>query len=98
MMDVRHAMHPGRRALGTVIGSAGLGAAYVAFITAVAFPPDIVRVVPLLWFGAAGVAWFLVRQAIRADARPLLGIVSGVLNIPNTLLAALFSLGALMGD
>ncbi len=91
-------MHQGLRALVTVIGSAALGAAYVTYITAVAFPPDGVRVVPLLWLGTACVAWFLVRHAFRADAAKLLGIASGVLNVPNTLLAAVFSLAALMGD
>jgi hypothetical protein len=40
------------RALSVVVGSAALGGDYYAYLVAVPFPPDVVRVVPLLWLSA----------------------------------------------
>jgi hypothetical protein len=40
----------------------------------------------------------LVGTALRLDTRRLAAIVGLVLNLPNTLLAAIFSFAAVMGD
>jgi hypothetical protein len=86
------------RALSVVVGSAALGGAYYAYLVAVPFPPDVVRVVPLLWLAGSVAGWILVVQALRLDTRKLAAIVGLILNVPNTLFAAIFLLAALMGD
>ena len=86
------------RALSVVVGSAALGGAYRAYLTATPFPPDVVRVVPLLWLAGSVAGWILVVQALRLDTRKLAAIVGLILNVPNTLFAAISSLAALMGD
>jgi hypothetical protein len=50
---VEFAMNNGARALLTVVGSALFGALYFGYLRSEPFPPDIVRVVPLLWLAAA---------------------------------------------
>lgn len=91
-------MKRGLKAFGIVIVSAALGAAYVFYLNVTPFPPDAVRVVPFLWLGATGVALFLGGQAITADSRKLVGILSVVLSVPSILCAAVSSLAVLMGD
>ena len=86
------------RALSVVVGSAALGGAYRAYLLATPFPPDVVRVVPLLWLTGSVVGWILVVQALRLDTRKLAATVGLMLNVPNTLFAAIYSLAALMGD
>ena len=88
----------GVRALSVVVGSAALGGVYFAYLVAEPFPPDIVRLVPLLWLAGSVAGWMLLERALRLDTRKLPAIVGLILNVPNTLFAAIFSLAALMGD
>jgi 4-hydroxybenzoate polyprenyltransferase len=86
------------RALLVVLGSAALGGAYRAYLRATPFPPDVVRVVPLLWLAGALAGWILGFQALQVERRKLAAIVGLILNLPNTFFALAYSLGALMGD
>jgi hypothetical protein len=86
------------RALSVVVGSAALGGAYRAYLQATPFPPDIVRVVPLLWLAGSLAGWILGFQALQLDTRKLAATVGLILNLPNTFFASAYSLGALMGD
>ncbi len=90
-------MSNGGRALLVVLASSAVGAAYFAYLTAVPFPPGIVRLVPPGWFAACLVGWVWSIRALRTgDGRPL-SVVALALNIPNTILAAIFLLAAMMG-
>jgi hypothetical protein len=64
-------MNRGIRALLVVVGSAPGGALYSAYLRSEPFPPDVVRVVPLLWLTGCGIAWMLVVAALRCDTRTL---------------------------
>jgi hypothetical protein len=86
------------RALSVVVGSAALGGDYYAYLVAVPFPPDVVRVVPLLWLAGSVAGWILVVQTLQLDTRKLASTVGLILNVPNTFFAAIYSLAALMGD
>ena len=50
-------MSNGGRALLVVLASSAIGAAYFSYLTAVPFPPGIVRLVPLAWSAACVVGW-----------------------------------------
>src|SRR5688572_14655795 len=85
-----------RTPVAMVIGSMILGAAYFAYLNAVDFPPDLARAVPLLWLAIAILGALRSGRAMAARGRNIPNIVGVALSIPNILLAALFSLGALM--
>ena len=86
------------RPLLLVLASGAIGVAYFSYLTAVPFPPGIVRLVPLVWFAACVAGWVWSLRALRgADGRSLL-IVALALNVPSTVLAAIFLLAAVMGD
>ena len=53
------------RALLLVLGSAVLGAVYFSYIHAEPFPPDIVRLVPIVWLAGAVVEGVLSPRALR---------------------------------
>jgi hypothetical protein len=86
------------RALSLVVGSGALGAAYYAFLQYTPFEPDIIRVVPFVWLVGVIWGWTFAVMALRVDARKLGAVIALILNIPNTGLAAIFALAALMGD
>ena len=88
----------GAHALLVVVGSAVVGALYFAYLRSEPFPPDVVRVVPLLWLAGSAMGWILVVAALRFDTRKLRALAALILNVPNTLLAGIFSLAAVMGD
>ena len=91
---------PRRRihALLVVVGSALFGVLYFGYLRSEPFPPDIVRVVPLLWLAGCATGWILVVAALRFDSRKLPALAGLILNVPNTLFAGMFSLAAVMGD
>ena len=91
-------MNYSTRARLVVVGSATVGALYSGYLGSEPFPPDIVRVVPLLWLAGCATGWVLVVAALRIDSRKLPAIASLVLNVPNTVFAGLYSLAAVMGD
>ena len=86
------------RALRVVVGSAVVGALYFAYLRSEPFPPDFVRVVPLLWLAGCAMGWVLVVAALRFDTRNLRALAALILNVPNTLFAGIFSLAAVMSD
>jgi uncharacterized membrane protein len=86
------------RALLVVIASALIGVLYVAYLRSEPFPPDIVRVVPLLWLAGCATGWVLGIAGLRVDKRKLPALAGLILNVPNTLVAAVYSLAAVMGD
>lgn len=91
-------MSNGSRAWLSVLASSVVGAAYVSYLTAVPFPPEIVRLVPLAWCGACAAGWVWSIRAIRTGDGRSLSIVALALNVPNTMFAAIFLLAAMMGD
>ncbi len=86
------------RALLVVLASSAVGAAYFSYLTAVRFPPGIVRLVPLAWFAACVAGWVWSIRALRAGNGRSLPVAALALNVPNTMFAAIFLLAALMGD
>ena len=86
------------RALLLVLGSAVLGAVYFSYIHTQPFPPDIVRLVPIVWLAAAVVGGVLAARALRSNDNSLAAGLALVLNIPNAVFAAVFSMAAHMGD
>jgi len=87
----------GARALLVVVGSALFGALYFSYLRSEPFPPDVVRVVPLVWLAACATGWMLVVAGLRFDDRKLPAIAGLLLNVPNTLFAGIFALAAVMG-
>ena len=53
---------------------------------------------PLLWLAGCAMGWILVVAALRFDTRNLRALAALILNVPNTLLAGIFSLAAVMSD
>jgi hypothetical protein len=88
----------GARALPVVAGSALIGALYFSYLRSEPFPPDAVRVVPVAWLAACATGWMLAVAGLRFDKRRLPAIAGMLLNVPNTLLAGIFALAAVMGD
>lgn len=90
-------MSDGARALTVALGSSAVGAAYFSYLSAVPFPPNIARLVPLVWLGACVAGWALSTRALRASKPRALPVLAMVLNVPNTLFAGIFLLAATMG-
>ncbi len=86
------------RALCVVAGSGALGALYYDYLRSHPFPPDAVRIIPLLWLAGAVVGWVLGVIAVRADTWKIPAALVLILNVPNTFFAAMFALAALMSD
>lgn len=91
-------MSSGARALLVAIGSGVLGGAYFSYLNAEPFPPDIVRLVPVAWFTAAVTGGVLAIRAFRGSGNRMAAGLALALSLPNAVLAAVFSLAALMGD
>ena len=88
----------GARALLLVMGSGVIGGIYFLYLNAEPFPPDIVRLVPIAWLAGAVLGSVLAARALRRPGNKLLAGLALALSLPNTVLAALFSMAALMGD
>ena len=88
---------PGLAATLVALASLVVGGAYYAYLVVEPFPPDLVRIVPLIWLGGALGGLLLGVRAIRASAGRALGIASVVLSVPSGALATIFALAALMG-
>lgn len=86
------------RSLLVVLASGAVGVAYFSYLTAVPFPPGIVRLVPVVWFAACVSGWVLSLRALRGVDGRSLPMVALALNVPNTVFAAIFLLAAAMGD
>ena len=96
--SVRDQMSNGMRALLVVLGSALLGAVYVSYLKAEPFPPDIVRLVPIVWLAGAMAGGVLAARALTSSKNRVAAGLALALDIPNSGFAAVFSMAALMGD
>ena len=93
-----HRLSSGMRALLLVVGAAVFGAAYVLYLKTEPFPSDIVRIIPFAWLAGSIVGATLATRALRSGGnRPAAGLAFA-LSMPNTALAALYAMAALMGD
>ncbi len=98
IVDMVHSKYPkGLIAILLTVMSLVLGGAYYAYLVAVAFPPDLVRVVPFIWLAGAFAGLIMGLKAIHANSHRYLGIASLALNVPNIVFAAIFAFAALMG-
>lgn len=75
-----------------------IGVAYFTYISNVDFPPDIVRIVPLVWLTGSIAGLIFGFRSLRAGGARHIGILVIVVAIINILFASIFSLAALMGD
>lgn len=92
-------IHPnGLHALYVTLASSLLGGAYFVYLTSESFPPDAVRGVPFIWLVLACAGLILGVQATAANVHRYLGVMSLILGVLNFPLAAIFTLGAIMGD
>ena len=87
----------GVRALFLVLGSAVLGAVYFLYLNAEPFPPNIARLVPIVWLAGAAVGGVLAARALRSNNNRVAAGLALALTIPNLVFAAVFSMAALMG-
>ncbi len=102
----------GAGGLGLTLGSMALGREYVAYLRRTPFPPAGADTVPYLWLALAPLGLTLAVLALvralralrhRPQRRPgaavlLLGTVGLLLAPPNIAYAALYVLGAMIGD
>ncbi len=91
-------MSTGTRALFLVVSSAAVGTGYFMYLTAVPFPPDIVRLVPIVWLGGSLAGGALAARALRTNGNRLAAVLALALDVPNSVFAAVFAMAALMGD
>lgn len=87
----------GRYAIRVTVASIIVGGLWFAFLEAEPFPPDVTRVVPIIWFTGALVGLVFGLRATFANKDRLRGIVSIVLNVPNMPLSLIFLFAAGMG-
>ncbi len=90
-------MSNGTRALLAVFASSAVGTGYYLYLTAVPFPPGIVRLVPLAWLATSVVGWVWSVQALRVGDGKRPSVAALALNTPNTGFAVIFLLAAMMG-
>ena len=96
--DRHHQPSVGLMALLLAVGSVAVGGAYYAYLVAEPFPPDVVRLTPLLWLVGVTVSLALGLKAIRGQRGRVLGLLSVILSIPTGVCAVIFAMAALMGD
>ena len=75
-----------------------LGAGYYLVLLAVPFPPNWVRIVPVVWLAGAAAGLVLACAACRAGTQVRSAVLGVLLSLASLGLAAIFALGALMGD
>jgi hypothetical protein len=80
------------------LGSGLVGGIYFSYLRAEPFPPDIVRVVPITWFIAAVLGGVLATRNFGNRGNKFVAGLAVALSVPNAVLAAVFSMAALMGD
>ena len=90
-------MSDGMRALLLEAGSAVAGAVYYLYVVAEPFPHDLARVVPIVWLVGAVLGGVVAAHALRTGSR-VTAVLALALTVPNTIVAAIFSIAALMGD
>ena len=88
----------GARALLLAMGCAVVGGAYAFYLRSTEFPPDIARVVPILWLAGAVLAGVWAVRALRTHRNRLAAGLALVLAATSAVFAAVFLMAALMGD
>ncbi len=91
-------MSDGMRALFLVVGSVVSGVTYFQYLSAEPFPPNIVRLVPIAWLTGSVLGARLAVRALRGDRNRMAAGLALILSVPSTVLAAVFTMAALMGD
>ncbi len=91
-------MSDGMRALLLVAGSALAGLGYVLYIKAEPFPPAVARLVPMAWLAGSVQGGCRAARTLRHSEDGVAAGLAFALHVPSAILAAIFSLGALMGD
>ncbi len=86
------------RALILALASSAAGLGYFVYLRTDAFPPGIVRLVPIAWLAGTVAAAILAAGAVRAGHQRWPAGLALALSIPSAALAVVFSLAALMGD
>ena len=88
----------GARALLLAMSSAVVGGAYAFYLRTTEFPPDIARVVPILWLAGAVLAGVWAVRALGTHRNRLAAGLALVLAATSAVFAAVFLMAALMGD
>ena len=86
------------RALAVTFVAAVLGTAYFILLNAASFPPDAVRIIPVIWIAGAGFGLILAIRIVHANLKSYFAWTSIMLGIPSLLLALVFALSAVIGD
>ena len=88
----------GARALLLAMGCAVVGGAYAFYLRSTEFPPDIARVVPMLWLALSVLAGAWAVRALGTQRNRLAAGSALVLAATSAVFAAVFLMAALMGD
>lgn len=88
----------GLRSLLVVVGSALLGIIYFRYLTSEPFPPDIVRLVPVVWLAGSIFGGGVAVRALRREVNRVAAGLALLLAVPSALAAGVFVMAALMGD
>lgn len=91
-------MSKGLIALLVVTGFDLLGTIYFRYLETNPFPPDIVRLIPAIWFAGTLLGGVLAARALRSDTNRVPAGLALVLDVPSAVIALIFAFGALMGD
>lgn len=83
--------------LSTVVSTL-IGITYFTYISSVEFPPDAVRIAPLVWLTSSIAGLIFGFRSLRGDGARNKGILVIIVAIINILFAGIFSLAALVGD
>ena len=83
--------------LSTVVSTL-IGVSYFTYVSSVEFPPDAVRIAPLVWLTSSIAGLIFGFRSLRGDGALYIGILVIIVAIMNILFAGIFSLAALVGD
>ena len=75
-----------------------LGAMYFRHLQTNPFPPDIVRLIPVIWLAGILLGGVLAARALRGDTNRVPAVLALVLDVPSAVIALVFAFAALMGD
>lgn len=86
------------RSLAVTFVAAVIGLVYFILLSAVSFPPDSVRIIPVIWIVVAVSGLLMAIRLVHANSKSYVAWFSIVLGIPSLLLALVFTLSAVIGD
>ena len=82
----------------STLASTLIGVSYFTYVSRVEFPPDAVRIAPLVWLTSSIAGLIFGFRSLRGDGALYIGILVIIVAIMNILFAGIFSLAALVGD